>query len=181
MQSCADTEKEKTEQIILTADKITNIRRRLLLSMLDIVLINILIFKNSLIHPLQIFVERKICPLTRYSLFCFDFLYWNLWLAVFCCYKPRIENDTFDYRFVYLEKTKDVKEKLLNSLKGSNSEEGLGLQEIVCNIKESKETIKIIKHYMEIIKSEKKKDHQYCRKATFKKVRKRWTVSGGKG
>ena len=24
MQSCADTEKEKTEQIILTADKITN-------------------------------------------------------------------------------------------------------------------------------------------------------------
>ena len=46
MQSCADTEKEKTEQIILTADKITNIRRRLLLSMLDIVLINILIFKN---------------------------------------------------------------------------------------------------------------------------------------
>ena len=100
---------------------------------------------------------------------------------MFYCYKPRIENDTFDYRFVYLEKTKDVKEKLLNSLKGSNNEEGLGLQEIVYDIKESKETIKIIKHYMEIIKSQKKKGHQYCGKAILKKVQRRWAVSGGKG
>lgn len=106
------------------------------------------------------------------DLFC-CFLYRNLQFAIIYYHETKLENDTFDYRFVYLEKTKDVKEKLLNSLKGSNSEEGLGLQEIVCNIKESKETIKIIKHYMEIIKSEKKKDHQYCRKATFKKVRKR--------
>ena len=47
--------------------------------------------------------EENASPEQVFSILYFFFSccpYRNLWLAVICCQKPKIENDAFDYRFV---------------------------------------------------------------------------------
>lgn len=79
------------------------------------------------------------------------------WLAVFCCYKPKLKSDAF-YRFISCRKTRRRRNEensleLLSSLMKKNEVEKPGLEEIANGITDLSEAITITKRYKEIIKT----------------------------